>query len=46
MTKIEIEGRYCHGHSNHELKINAVILIQNMKHGDALFLRDMHNMGK
>jgi hypothetical protein len=42
MTKIEIEGKCCHGHSNHELKANAVILIQIMKHVDALFLRDIH----
>jgi hypothetical protein len=23
MTKIEIEGKCCHGHSNHEFKVNA-----------------------
>jgi hypothetical protein len=28
MTKIEIEGKSCHGHSNHELKVNATIFIQ------------------
>jgi hypothetical protein len=46
MTKIEIEGKCCHGHSNHELKGNAVILIQIIKHVDALFMRDIHNMNK
>jgi hypothetical protein len=42
MMKIEIEGKYCHGHSNHELKLNNVILIQITKHVDAFFLRDIH----
>jgi hypothetical protein len=28
MTQIEIEGKFSHGHSNQELKVNAVILIQ------------------
>jgi hypothetical protein len=28
MTKIEIERKWCHGHLNHELKINATIFIQ------------------
>jgi hypothetical protein len=46
MTKTEIEGKYCHGHSNHELKVNTVILIQIIKHIDALVLRDIHNMNK
>jgi hypothetical protein len=46
MTKIEIEKQCCHGHSNYELKVNAVILIQIIKHVDALFLRDIHNMNK
>jgi hypothetical protein len=41
MTKIEIEGKCCHGHSNHELKVNTVILIQIIKHVDALFLKVM-----
>jgi hypothetical protein len=36
-TKIEIEGKCCHGHSNHELNVNAVIMIQTIKHVDALF---------
>jgi hypothetical protein len=46
MTKIEIEGKCCHGHSNHELEVNAVILIQIIKHIDALFLREIYNMNK
>jgi hypothetical protein len=37
--KIEIEGKCYHNHSNHELNGNAVILIQIIKHGGALFLR-------
>jgi hypothetical protein len=46
MTKTEIEGKCYHVHSNHELKINAAILIQIIKHVDAVFLRDIHNMNK
>jgi hypothetical protein len=46
MTKIEIEGKCCHGHSNHESKVNAVIPIQIIKHVDVLFLREKHNMNK
>jgi hypothetical protein len=46
MTKIEIEGKCCHGHSNHELQVNAVIMIQIIKHVDALFLRDIHDTNK
>jgi hypothetical protein len=46
MTKIEIEGKWSHDHSNHELKLNAVIMIQIIKHGEALFLRGIHNMNK
>jgi hypothetical protein len=42
MTKIEIEGKYGHNNSNHELKVNAVILIQIIKYLDALCLRDIH----
>jgi hypothetical protein len=41
-TKIEIEGKWCHGHSNHETKVNAVILIQIIKYVEAFFLKDMH----
>jgi hypothetical protein len=39
--EIEIKAR-CHGYSNHEFKGNAVILVQIIKHVDALFLRDIH----
>jgi hypothetical protein len=46
MTKIEIDGKCRHDNSNHELKGNAVILIQIIKHVDSLFLRDIHNMNK
>jgi hypothetical protein len=46
MTKIEIEKKCRHGHSNHELKVNTVIPIQNIKHADSPFLRDIHNMNK
>jgi hypothetical protein len=46
MTKIEIERKCCHGHSNHELNVNAVIVIQIIRHIDALFLRDIQNMNK
>jgi hypothetical protein len=46
ITKIEIDGKCCHGHSNHELKVDVDILIQIRKHVDALFLRDRHNMNK
>jgi hypothetical protein len=46
MTKIEIEGKCCHGHSNHELKVRAAILIRIIKHVDVLFLRYTHNMSK
>jgi hypothetical protein len=46
MTKIGIEGKCCHVHSNHELKINTVILVQIIKHRDALFLREIYNMNK
>jgi hypothetical protein len=28
MEKIEIEGKCCHGHSNHELKVSTTIFIQ------------------
>jgi hypothetical protein len=42
MTKIETEWNGYHGHSNHKLKVNTVILIQIIKHVDALFLRDIH----
>jgi hypothetical protein len=28
MTKIEIEGKCCHGDSNHELKVNTAIFVQ------------------
>jgi hypothetical protein len=44
LIKIEIEWKCCHGHSNHELEINAFILIQIIKHVDALFLRDIHDI--
>jgi hypothetical protein len=37
ITKIEIVGKCCRGHSNHELKQNAAILIQITKNIDALF---------
>jgi hypothetical protein len=37
MWKIEIEGKCYHGHSNHELKVNTVILIQIIKQIHALF---------
>jgi hypothetical protein len=37
MTKIEVEGKCCHDHSNHELKVNAVILIQIIKRVGAFF---------
>jgi hypothetical protein len=37
MTKIKIEGKCCHVHRNHELKVNAVILIQIIKYVDTLF---------
>jgi hypothetical protein len=30
MTKIEIEGKSWYGYSNHELKLNTIILIQIM----------------
>jgi hypothetical protein len=46
MTKIEIEGKCYDGDSNHELKVNAVILIEIIKHVKSLFLRDIHNMNK
>jgi hypothetical protein len=46
MTKIEIEGKCCHDHSNYELKVNAIIMIQIIKYVDAIFLNDMHNMNK
>jgi hypothetical protein len=46
MTKIEIEKKCCHGHSNHELKVNAVILIQIIEHVDTLFLKDIYNLNK
>jgi hypothetical protein len=42
MTKVEIEGKCCHSHSNTELKVNVVIMIQIIKHVDALFLRAIH----
>jgi hypothetical protein len=40
--EIEIEWKCCHGNSNHELKVNAVILIQIIKQVDTLFLRNIH----
>jgi hypothetical protein len=46
MTKIEIEGKCCHEHSNYELTVSAVILIQIIKHVDAFFLRDTCKLNK